>query len=105
MSALVIPAQWMRSFYERSNGACQLRVTLSKAPGPTGAIRRQVVVFRVRRRAERIREAAFELPDLPASLLSPAEIDAVVERAFAEARQLLGEHSPPLKGGDRASRE
>ena len=100
MNAPVSPAQWLRSFYERRKGAWLLRVTLSKAHGPNGAIRRHVVVFRARRRGERIRETAFELPELRASLLSEAEIYAAVERAFTEARQVLVEHSPTSNGGN-----
>ena len=100
MNAPVSSAQWLRSFYERRKGAWLLRVTLSKAHGPNGAIRRHVVVFRARRRGERIRETAFELPELRASLLSEAEIYAAVERAFTEARQVLVEHSPTSNGGN-----
>ena len=100
MNAPISPAQWLRNFYERRRGAWHLRVTLSKAYGPYGDIRRHVVVFRARRNGERIREAAFELPELRASLLSETEINAAVEQAFTEARQVLVERSPTSNGGN-----
>lgn len=82
---------WTRTFYDRKESARQLRLTLTKPRGADGALRRQVVVFHVRRAVPRTREAAFELPEMTAELFSREELDALVERSFAQAHSLLVE--------------
>lgn len=81
-------ALWRRTFYRRDKRRRQLRLTLCRA-GPESPLRRQIVVFRVRRSGARKREAVFDLRELADTRITAPELTAIVEQSFSEAQQLL----------------
>ena len=82
---------WTRTFYDRKQDARQLRLTLTRPRGADGVLKRQVVVFHVRRAVPRTREVAFDLPEVTLQPISSEEIAALVEESFAQAHSLLGQ--------------
>lgn len=81
-------ALWTRTFYRRDKRRRQLRLTLCRA-GQESPLRRQIVVFRVRRSGARKREAVFDLRELADTRITAPELTAIVEQSFSEVQQLL----------------
>lgn len=83
-----VAAPWTRAFFEKLSKGDSTRWLRLVVTPQGGRLRRQVVVLR-RQKSGRSREVTFDLKPVEAGIITTAQMEAMVEASFAEARKNL----------------